>query len=138
MGKRNEINKTPNKKPLKARLPPKRGEVKFRIFKLLVEKLVSLCQCVCSPPMADLGEAAIFGRYGLNRIIIGKMESQELKRERRMWATRENGKSRAKESLLPVMASGLIDETAFGRLAAASLPSVKRCTGMRGVEEEEK
>ncbi|OWM70136.1 hypothetical protein CDL15_Pgr025986 [Punica granatum] len=40
-------------KPVKARLPPKRGAVKVRILKLLVEKLVSLC----FPPMADLREA---------------------------------------------------------------------------------
>ncbi|PKI53815.1 hypothetical protein CRG98_025821 [Punica granatum] len=56
-----EMIKTANEKrpKLDARLPPKRGAVKVRIVKLLAEKLklVSLCQCVCSPPVADLGEA---------------------------------------------------------------------------------
>ncbi|OWM70137.1 hypothetical protein CDL15_Pgr025987 [Punica granatum] len=53
-----EMTKTADEKPLKpkARPLPKRGAVKVRIFKLLGEKLVSLCQCVCSgsPPMVDL------------------------------------------------------------------------------------
>ncbi|OWM74792.1 hypothetical protein CDL15_Pgr004559 [Punica granatum] len=40
-------------------LPPRRGAVKVMIVKLLAEKLklVSLSQCVCPSPVADLGEA---------------------------------------------------------------------------------
>ncbi|OWM70128.1 hypothetical protein CDL15_Pgr025978 [Punica granatum] len=58
MTKGGEMIKTADEKPApkpEARLPPKRGAVKARIFKLLWEKLVSVCQC--SSPTADLGEA---------------------------------------------------------------------------------
>ncbi|PKI40328.1 hypothetical protein CRG98_039283 [Punica granatum] len=60
MGKRENEIETPNKKPLKVRIPPKRGDIKVRISKLLVEKLLSLCQCVSSPPTADDGGAGPF------------------------------------------------------------------------------
>ncbi|OWM70141.1 hypothetical protein CDL15_Pgr025991 [Punica granatum] len=46
MGNGAEIIK-PNRKP-KARLPPRRGQIKVGIFKLFFEKLISLC----SSPMA--------------------------------------------------------------------------------------
>ncbi|OWM70131.1 hypothetical protein CDL15_Pgr025981 [Punica granatum] len=58
-GDKYEIIKTANEKAPKpkARLPLKRGAIKVRIFKLLGEKLVSLCQSVFPPPTGDLREA---------------------------------------------------------------------------------
>ncbi|OWM70129.1 hypothetical protein CDL15_Pgr025979 [Punica granatum] len=58
-GDEHEMIKTANEKPPKpkARLPPKRGAIKVWIVKLLGEKLVSLCQSVCSPPRGNLRES---------------------------------------------------------------------------------